>query len=738
MMLWDERRKGTGARARASLLLGATVALLLGACGGDGVDPDQPTVRLDVVSGDQVAATGQIAPEPLVVRVVSVADGGPVADAVVMWAVEQGEGARTIPASSNTDTLGLASTLLDVGALAGDYVVSASTADAGSDASITVRAFSSAPVLTSLNPASASVGQSVTITGTGFSDQAADNAVFFGVNRATVTSATTTQVVAIVPPCMASGDVDVTVRLGQLVSNALTASITGDPGATIQLAVGESQTLTTAGALDCLSLPGAAGEEFLVIVHNDADDALGEMPYRLTGQVDAPATLVAGPSLSVDGQAGPVLPVAAESFHDSFERGLRERERELIRGVPMARPLESPGAPGVRSSVVGGMADFQVFNRDGGFTTVTAEVVLTSAHAILYQDLSAPAGGFTAQDFADFAAEFDDPIFDADVAAFGNVSDVDLNGRVIILFTPVVNLFTPPGSDGFVAGFFFGLDLTTGAGSNEAEIFYSVVPDPNGDFGDARTRDRILEVVPPVLAHELQHMINFNERVFVRNASELETLWLGEGLAHAAESVVAREFAARGNSARALDFKVDNLARARRYLQTPGDVRLVADVGEGSLAERGAGWMFVEYLRGHFGGDQILRDLTSTTASGTANVTLQTGDTWPRLLRGWLVANYADEAPELLPGGPADVRDSYPLLDLRADFQGLGLNYPLMPTPRAFADFVTSGELPSSAGAYLRFDAGGGAPTLRLRLTDQAGVPLGAGAEPAISVLRLR
>jgi 6-phosphogluconolactonase (cycloisomerase 2 family) len=57
----------------------------------------------------------------------------------------------------------------------------------------------SQPTITSFTPASGPVGTSVTITGTNFSTTAANNIVFFGATRATVTAATAAQLTVTVP-----------------------------------------------------------------------------------------------------------------------------------------------------------------------------------------------------------------------------------------------------------------------------------------------------------------------------------------------------------------------------------------------------------------------------------------------------------------------------------------------------------------------------------------------------------
>jgi hypothetical protein len=79
------------------------------------------------------------------------------------------------------------------------------------------------PHITSLSPTSGSAGTSVTITGTNFNAVAANNTVKFGSLTATVTSASTTQLVVTAPANVASGSVVVTTPVGA--SNGSTFSV---------------------------------------------------------------------------------------------------------------------------------------------------------------------------------------------------------------------------------------------------------------------------------------------------------------------------------------------------------------------------------------------------------------------------------------------------------------------------------------------------------------------------------
>ena len=69
------------------------------------------------------------------------------------------------------------------------------------------------------------------------------------------------------------------------------------------------------------------------------------------------------------------------------------------------------------------------------------------------------------------------------VGMFGNLSDVDDNGGVIVFFTKKMNELSPPASSELQIGMFQPRDLLSAAscaGSNQAEILYMMVPDPTG------------------------------------------------------------------------------------------------------------------------------------------------------------------------------------------------------------------------------------------------------------------
>jgi hypothetical protein len=133
-------------------------------------------------------------------------------------------------------------------------------------------------------------------------------------------------------------------------------------------------------------------------------------------------------------------------------------------------------------------------------------------------------------------------------------------------------------------------------------------------------------------------MIHHNERIIERGAANSEAVWLSEGLAHLAEDLVGEELRRRGRVAEADEYQSGNRRRASLFLTAPSEVSLIFAVGQGSLAERGAAWLFVEYLRGQFGTDGVLGLLTGTTATGTVNVEAVMGRAWPDLFSDWSAA----------------------------------------------------------------------------------------------------
>ncbi len=243
-----------------------------------------------------------------------------------------------------------------------------------------------------------------------------------------------------------------------------------------------------------------------------------------------------------------------------------------------------------------------------------------SAHLAIYSDTSNPSGGFSLADYEAFTAKFEELVWPVLTQNFGTPWDIDNNGRVIAFFTKAVNELTEAGSQSVVGGFFYGRDLfpkTASGGlaacptSNEAEMFYMLVPDPNGVVnGNVRTLDQVRKSTIGVIGHEFQHLINSSRRLFVNTTALYpEVGYMEEGLSHIAEELLF--YSASGltpkmnisiDTLRAAQQRLDavnayqssNLARFRNYLRAPSNNSPYQ--GDDDLETRGASWSWLRYL----------------------------------------------------------------------------------------------------------------------------------------------
>lgn len=708
-------------RYRAALFT-FLVPVALVSCRETPAGPAEPRVSL-AVFGDPIVyvAVGAAQTEPLHVAAVDATSGAPLRGIKVEWQVSSGGGSLTA-ATSDTDSHGVAATALRPGASGLHRVTAKAPRLVGAAPEIEVRVVAQ-PAIQSIEPQVVPAGGEVTVTGSGFSAAADQNAVYFDGIRGAVLSATTTQLRVRVPACLPARDVQVTVGLGAVVSSPRTVTTGGGTDAVLALAPGQVRTFTDPAELSCVRLPGGhAGSIYVVVVHNTAQALVPPAPFEFRSLT--PRT----PAAAVELRA----PAPTEAWADAWERNLR-RDEAQFREDARSRLL-SPQAAAAALPAVGSAREFSVLNKDGGFSKVGATVRAVTNRAIIYVDTAA-AAVMTADDVAYYGQVFDDPIYSGTTGVFGQPSDTDGNERVIILFTPRVNELTPRNENSFVAGFFYGCDLVARSrcsGSNLAEVFYSVVPDPTGRWSDARTQATVRAAVPPVMAHEFQHMIHFASR---GNSSDV--LWLSEALAHTAEEIVGEILLGRGQAAQAAPFRSANLQRAQRYLSATASTSLVGDESPGSLELRGGGWLFLKYLRGHYGGNDLLRRLTHTTRSGVANVVHETAQPWATLVTDFGMALWADGAPQLR--GPLDARYHFVDFDLRTSLGTIPGSFTLSPPVLGWRDFAVAGNLAAAAQQYFGLIApadGSGLP-LNLVLAGHRGAPFTASSAVRFSVLRV-
>ncbi len=716
----------------------SVVALVLGAC-GSGLDlPEAALISIVGAADNQLAVAGDRLPRPLAARVTT-SDGATVVPrAEVRWQVVQGVGATLSDSLTVSDGTGEAQVTVVLGPDEGTYLIRA-TLVAKSGQTVTYSAIATTrPRLTSVEPTQFGGGDTITLRGTGLR-----SFVRVEVNSRPATvvgiSVMQTAMSVVAPYCLAPGPVTIAARVG-LSSSQLGATYVAGRGL-LELEPGEYASVEPVALADCATVPAAdmEGADYLFAPQSVTSAAGTSTPYRLLG--DSVVSTVTAPAPD----AGP-RPLALV-FHDF----LRAQEAEL------GREARTPYAPQEVLAVrragieVGDRRSFKVCNsitcsevRD--FSDVTAEAKYVGKHAALYVDVDAPNAGLTDGDFSSLGELFDSDLYGVATAAFGAESDVDRNGLVFVLLTPVVNQLTPPEQcpTSFITGFFFSLDTDPSRASdprsNQAEVFYGIVPDPQGTVTCDHSVNRVRRIVPITFIHELQHIINFYQHTILRGGGSEET-WLNEAMSHLAEELGAFHFRSKNDSVRFSAFAAGNLFNAFQYLSAPGAHAPLFSGGTGTLAERGAGWLLLRWLSDQFG-PTVIRRMSETGRVGAANVANAVGEDLSSLLSDWFVANYVSDLPMF-----AEVpRLRYTTWDFRAVYQSLHDQapdqftrpFPILPFEFFGGTFAVTGTLRAGSGDYVSVKLRSGAAGFSARLVDAAGNPLAGPAAPRLHVIRLR
>ncbi len=573
------------------------------------------------------------------------------------------------------------------------------------------------PVLASVSPGSGAYGDTIVVTGSGFGPLPSANAIVISPDKFSAPASrrvvvpfggSGTELRGVVPDGAFTGSVRVerANRIGRVFSLALEppASASAALPFDVSLAAGDVGKSFFSGDEYSFSITaGASNEDYLIIVFSDQapPQSTWTYLYSVTAQIPAriaggePGAGTAAASVSARSAAPRQRPGVPREFsagaagarRSDFQRRVDEEIKGLLEtgaGTPRrSAPVRSPAAVSAAPQ-----ATFKVLVNPSGsildpanFTTVTANLKYSGAHTLLYVDAETPQSCLSDAEAADLGLAYDASIYDVDRSSFGSESDINGDGKVAILMSPVVNRMTPEGEatgpNGYIAGFFLASDLlpdlVDSRVTNAMEIFYSMVPDPDAppEFGNVFPKEKTLGVIRSVLAHEFLHMILFNYRVLIYgegySGDYMEDLWVNEGLAHIAEDLNGID--------------ASNIGRGNLFLADPGDVTLI--YGGDELEERGASFLFLRHLGDRFG-TPVFRNLVQSKKAGTANVEAATGAYFNELFADWAAACYLDDR-----GITSDPRFNYSSLNLQDDAVDPHFA-PLLTVPGSVPGTVTS------------------------------------------------
>jgi hypothetical protein len=511
----------------------------------------------------------------------------------------------------------------------------------------------------------------------------------------------------------------------------------------VSLAVGAYAAIDPATDSGCIAFPanGTANSAEYLVVAQSAGGVPGDSASFALQSANISASLVAASTRL--GQSRHVLVGRRGPVAMRFDRFLRERERAVraavrLNAAPLVVRAAAPPAPGsLRTFSVCANYDCSVYK------AVTGRVRSVGAHSAIYVDTLAPANGLDSAQVDSLRQVFDAHAYVVDTVAFGGVSDLDGNGIVLILMTPVVNALVSAAqcsSGGFVAGFFdpSDLDPSTAAQHNDGEIFYTVVADPNGALSCAHTTADVESFLPSTLVHELQHLIGFNQHVLLRGG-DVEEIWLDEALSSLAEELAGRSFLPDSDTF--LQYTFNDLATAYAYLQNPG-AHFLLQTSDTALEDFGAGWLYARFLVDQFGAS-LTTHLEQTALTGAVNVATQTGLPFETTTTRWALANWVSDLPGFSPPAGVFYR-SWSFRQVFAAFNAqdpydFPVAFPLVPpaTGSGGAPLNLSGELHAGSGYYVQIVQAPGAAALAVRFTGAPGA-ISPNVDARLAVIRIQ
>ncbi|HSC28529.1 MAG TPA: Ig-like domain-containing protein, partial [Vicinamibacterales bacterium] len=561
----------------------------------------------------------------------------------------------------------------------------------------------------------------------------------------------TPQVASVTPDGVVTG-----VAIGTATIRATIGVIAGDVELTVDpdpcvtpivLNVGQVRILSGPAAVACITLGATTTATDFLFVTANATQQLDNLGLY---QVAVPVATSQSALASALGLQALDPQLAAEqqavAYSDDLEAAVRRQEFDLMRRVaPAVRARAAQAGPAGGAALALAVAaegdtvtyrvpDVRASNLCTTYTDVRAVVKRLTPHATIVQDVNAPSGGFSDADFTAIGQEFENVIYRTDTLFFGRETDRNADGRITILYTPEVNRATASGALGFIAGFFWGGDLVRRTEyqqqgiecpqTNEQEMFYLLVPDPNGTINsNPRSVSMVRVTTLGTITHEFQHMINQGIRLFDPAVQAAETPWLNEALSHMAEELVGR--AKRGfadfQDLTFADVNPDpnqpdvynsyfrqNLVRFRDWMFRPDTSSPISAKARDQIAPRGAGWMFLRYVTDHFSGGNarsFLRQVVAGPDVGLANVLQHAaGGQFDDMLSGFLVSQYADGL------NVANLQPRYTVRswDVRSVMTGASSNvFPLLVRP---LPATISTQSLSGSGNYFRLTSATASP----------------------------
>lgn len=209
----------------------------------------------------------------------------------------------------------------------------------------------------------------------------------------------------------------------------------------------------------------------------------------------------------------------------------------------------------------------------------------------------------------------------------------DNDGKLCILLMDIKDEYKKGTNDSFIAGYFFAYNFYRGYNSNECDMIYIDTYPGKPGSNDSNA----------VLAHEMQHLMNFIVSLKIRAGSFFDT-WIDEGLSSAAE------WSYLGSHPEIRWLWFENNGGGLGNIDKGNNFFVWDNYSENQYAlldDYATVYMFFQWLRLH-SDTAIYKDIMASkdadyravTGAAADRIDLKYSNNWPLLLQDWLTANY--------------------------------------------------------------------------------------------------
>lgn len=399
-----------------------------------------------------------------------------------------------------------------------------------------------------------------------------------------------------------------------------------------------------------------ASAEYLVALRRAPSFGEPSLIYEVRGHASAaPTSTIVRQGISTR-QSN--LASSRYSRHRGIEQLIHQRSSAPLRVNSSRSNLsQDVAAIPVEYSLGDTISNFRLWDQTSactGYREVSAVVKALSDDVLLVEDLSNEPGWSHSQ-YAQLA-EFVDEVATGAVGDFvGPVSDLDMNGRVVVVVSRKVSE-TTPGLLAYVAGCDF-LSRVSAPASNQGEHIYLAPPDSKV------SADSAFRLAHVLLVHELAHVVQLGVRV--GRSAGLMSEWESEGQALLIEEEVGHRLANRQGGSdygpeavgsfdeRGIRWYVNLFEALVDFFESDGGCTWLDTLQSTSCDTRshayGGGWSLLRWLADQYateccGSTQNLsRRLVESSLSGLPNLASVVGVTADSLLRSWSVAIAVDD-----------------------------------------------------------------------------------------------